>query len=1111
MSNRCFVLTATMLCACALHPSDSLAQSRCCGNHTSRDTEWPTRVGGPTTTATAPTFDEDCDEPATQPGESDAPRWDVNDPPGPWTDVSIDTDEGTWMNVDVSHDGSQIAFDLLGDIYVMPVAGGEAKSIVQGIAWDMQPRFSPDGRFIAFTSDRGGGDNIWIVDSTGGEPSQVSKETFRLLNSPAWSPDGEFIVARKHFTSRRSLGAGEMWLFHRSGGDGLQMTEKPNEQKDVGEPAFSPCGRYLYYSQDVTPGNTFEYNKDVNGEIYAIQRLDRHTGETDRIIRGPGGAIRPTPSPDGRTIAFIRRVRYRTTLFLHDVESGREWPLYDDLERDMQETWAIHGVYPAIAWTPDSAAIVFWARGKIRRIDIESSQVSVVPFRVRDTRRIAPALRHRVAVAPETFDVRLLRWASVSPAGDSVVYSALGRLYIRALPDGEPRRLTEQDTHFEYYPSFSRDGRHVVYVSWDDEALGAVRIVSAAGGEGRAVTPAPGHYVEPVLSPDGSTIVYRKAGGGSLTSPMWSGDQGVYQISIESGTPTRITRKGRRPQFGTAGDRVYLIHASQDGEKDKHELFSIDLDGSDERTEATSENAVEYAISPDGQWLAFVERFNAYVTAFPRTGKPISVGPKMTSVPVKRVSRDAGEFVHFSGDSGKLHWTLGPELYTRDLKDAFAHLEGAPETLPEPPESGVNISFKAPYEKPRGRLALINARLITMRGDEIIDPGTIVVEQNRIIALGRTDDLKIPGGTEVVDLAGCTIIPGLVDVHDHGPHGANGFIPEQNWALHAKLAFGVTTVHDPSHDTRLIFSSSELAKAGAIVAPRIFSTGTILYGAAGSFKAEVDSLEDAKSHLRRMQAVGAFTVKSYNQPRRDQRQQVIAAAREVGMMVVPEGGALLQHNLTMVVDGHTGVEHCVPVEHVYNDVTSLWAASQTGYTPTLTVAYGGLGGESYWYQHTNVWEDEHLATFLPAFVIDPVSRRRTMAPDNEWNHFNAAGVCKKFTDAGKKVNLGAHGQLAGLAHHWELWMFAQGGMTPLEVIRAGTLNPAHYLGLDGDIGSLEPGKLADLVVLTRNPLDDIRNTTSMRYVMLNGRLYDARTLAEIAPTPRKREPYFFHR
>ena len=288
-----------------------------------------------------PTSSEDKDD--------EEEKWDVDNPPAPMTDVLIDTDEGTWMNCDVSPDGKKIVFDLLGDIYVMPIAGGEAKALTSGIAWDMQPRYSPDGSRIAFTSDRGGGDNIWVMDRDGSDAEDVTKEKFRLLNSPVWTPDGQYIAARKHFTSHRSIGSGEIWLYHRSGGEGLQMTEKPNLQKDLGEPAFSPDGRYLYYSQDVTPGKTFAYNKDPNKGIYAIKRFDRQERRTEGYIVGPGGAIRPTPSRDGRLIAFIRRVRYKTVLFLHEIESGRNRPLYEKLDRDMQETWAIHGVYPTMA------------------------------------------------------------------------------------------------------------------------------------------------------------------------------------------------------------------------------------------------------------------------------------------------------------------------------------------------------------------------------------------------------------------------------------------------------------------------------------------------------------------------------------------------------------------------------------------------------------------------------------------------------------------------------------------------------------------------------------------------------------------------------------------
>ncbi|HEY0788923.1 MAG TPA: amidohydrolase, partial [Thermoanaerobaculia bacterium] len=490
---------------------------------------------------TKPPEDSEQAVPADPDAKEKEKTWDVAQPPGPSSEIPIDATSGTWMSLDVSPDGREIVFDLLGDIYAVPITGGDAKPLASGMQWDMQPRFSPDGRRIAFTSDRSGGDNVWIMNRDGSDPRQVTKETFRLLNSPAWAPDGEFVVARKHFTSRRSLGAGEMWLYHRSGGEGVQLTERPNDQKDAGEPAFSPDGRYLYYSQDTTPGPTFDYNKDPNSEIYVIQRLDRKTGTTERFVRGPGGSIRPTPSPDGKKLAFVRRVRLNTVLYVLDLESGAETPLWDGLDRDMQETWAIHGVYPAMAWTPDNRSIVLWAGGKIRRVDVGSKKVDEIPFRVRDSRRATEVVRFPVEVAPATFPVKMLRWVQVSPDGKRVLYQALGYIWVRDLPEGTPRRLTSQEDHFEFYPSFSRDGKSVVYTSWDDEKLGAIRVAPAAGGEGRIVTRKPGHFAEPAFSPDGARIVSRAAGGGGLVSDLWSRDRGLYAIPAKGGDAVLVT------------------------------------------------------------------------------------------------------------------------------------------------------------------------------------------------------------------------------------------------------------------------------------------------------------------------------------------------------------------------------------------------------------------------------------------------------------------------------------------------------------------------------------------------------------------------------------------
>jgi len=1046
--------------------------------------------------------------------EEEKETWDVAGPPLPTYEIDLDTDEGTWMSLDVSPDGTTIVFDLLGDLYTVGIDGGEAQALTNGLPWDMQPQYSPDGTAIAFTSDRAGGDNVWVMDADGSNPRAVSNEDFRLLNSPTWSPDGEFIAARKHFTSSRSLGAGEIWLYHRSGGKGLQMTEKPNDQKDVGEPAFSPDGRFLYFSRDTTRGGTFQYNKDPNTEIYSIRRLNRETGDIETLIGGPGGAIRPTPSPDGKTLAFVRRVRFQSVLYLYDLESGRETPIFDGLDRDMQETWAVHGVYPTMAWMPDGESIVVWGGGKIHRVDVATHQANEIPFHVKAKHTMIEGLRSKQEVAPETFRTKMLRWVQASPQGDKVVFQALGRLYIRDLPEGEPRLLTHQegsDEQGEYYPSFSRDGRWIVYTSWSDEELGSVRVVSSDGGAGRILVEEPGHYVEPSISPDGATVVYEKIQGGWLRSPLWSNDPGLYRIPLAGGSPERIRNSGSKAHFGADSDRVYF----RETDGDQRILASVELDGSDSRQHVSTEWASDFRVSPDGDWVAFVERFHAYVAPMPATGRLVKLGPGSKSVPLRRVTQDAGDDLHWSGDSSKLYWALGSQLFEQELPKVFSFLGGdsnkaaSSEDEAKPPKQGIDLGFTVERPIPEGRIAFVGGQILTMDGDTIHEDGTVVVEGDRIVAVGPRGEIDVPADAKVFQLEGRTLMPGIVDVHWHGSQGSSEFIPQQNWNNYATLAFGVTTIHDPSNDTSEIFAAAELARAGHIVAPRIFSTGTILYGAKTSFTAEVEDLDDARTHLRRTHAAGAFSVKSYNQPRRDQRQQMIAAARELDMLVMPEGGSLLQHNLSMVADGHSGIEHSIPVAKVYKDVHQFWSQSNTAYTPTLVVGYGGIWGENYFYEHTNVWENERLLTFVPRRLVDQRSRRRVMAPKEEYNHISNAAIATDLARLGVDVTVGAHGQREGLGSHWEIWSFVLGGMTPLEALQAGTIAGARYLGMDGQIGSIEKGKLADLIVLDKDPLEDIHNSEAVRWVMVGGNLYDAASMNQVAPVEKARKPFFF--
>ncbi|MBE0379581.1 amidohydrolase family protein [Pseudoalteromonas prydzensis] len=1028
-------------------------------------------------------------------------KWQVDAPQGQFADAAISVSQGTWMNIDVSPDGKTIVFDLLGDIYTMPMAGGTAVQLTSDIAWQMQPRFSPDGKHIAFTSDQGGGDNIWLMDVNGENQTPVTDETFRLLNSPAWSPDGDYIVARKHFTATRSLGAGEVWLYHKAGGKGVQLTQRDNDQKDLGEPMFSPDGRYVYFSHDATPGKTFHYSKDSVAGIYKIKRYDRETGEIETIIDGVGGAIRPTPSPDGKKLAYIKRDDFQTSLYLYDLTSGKHTKLYDKLERDMQETWAIHGVYPTIAWTPDNEELVFWAGGTIHKLDVSDGNVETVPFTVKTSKKIQKAVRFTQNIDSDEFDVKMLRNVQVSPDGETAIFEALGHIYKRDLESGKVQRLTKQNDHFELFAQFSRDGKKIVYVTWDDNEQGAVRVVSARSGRGDDITTEPGKYVEPTFSPDGKTVVYRKASGGSILNPDWSLHPGIYAVSSKGGKAELITKSGYQPQFAAANDRIYVMSPWP-----KPTLSMVELDSKKISKLYESEHATEFRVSPDGKYLAFAERFKVFVTPLVQSGKTINIGPKDSQFPIEQLSVRAGENISWSTNSDKLYWSLGPELYHASLAGLF-DIDKA-DDVDFKVKSGDNIGFTTKMAEPKGMIALTGARIITMQGEQVIENAVLLTDGKHIKAVGNAADVSIPKDAKVIDVTGKTIMPGIVDAHAHGSQASDEIIPEQNWKNLAGLSLGVTTIHDPSNDTTEIFAASEMQKAGSIVGPRIFSTGTILYGAnMPGYTSHIDSLEDAKFHLERLKKVGAFSVKSYNQPRREQRQQVIEAGRELEMMVVPEGGSLLQHNLTMVVDGHTGIEHSIPVANIYDDIKQLWSQSDVGYTPTLGVAYGGIWGENYWYDKTDVWNHPRLSKFVPKNQLLPRSMRRVKAPDHHYNHFNNARVAKELQDLGVLVNLGAHGQREGLAAHWEIWMFAQGGMTPLEAIRAATLDPAKYIGLDKNIGSLEVGKLADLIVIDGNPLTNIRDTDKVDYTMINGRLFDAATMNEVGQ--KQRDKLFF--
>jgi len=1062
--------------------------------------------------------------------------WKIEEDHGPTHTISFTTDEATWLDLDVSPDGKRIVFSILGDLYLLPIGGGEAVRITNGRAYDHQPRFSPDGAWIAFTTDRSGLDNVWICDLSGKKARPVSAEKKSNVSQPSWAPDGDYLIARKRVTDTSSIGTVELWMWHRKGGEGVQIT-KGTEQPDAAEAEPTRDGAFVYFS---ARDARYVYDKDVYDGIWQIKRFDRKTGQAVPITGEFGGACAPRLSPDGKTLAFARRVRNKTRIELMDLATGRLRILAEDVQRDDQQGFCVDGTFPAYAWMPDGSAIVASAEGKIWRWDVATGKRRAIPFTAAVEQRLAESLHSPHRLGGPTLRARVIRWPVESPDGKRLVFSAAGHLYTMALPKGTPKRLTAL-RDVEYSPAFSRDGSRIAFVTWNDRDGGHVWSVSASGGSPKRLTQTPGQYANPSFSNDGKRLVFLRGSGAALrdhdmAEELWfeihwmPAEGGLSRYVIGTASRGQL-RPMPRPTFSSNGERVFYVEdetAEKPFTPGKTALASIKLDGTDRRVLLKWELADDAMVSPDGRWAAFTEGHNAWVTAIPTMGaKPIDVALSGSALPLAQLSDAGGDWVNWADRGRAITWVHGPKYWRIALDKALpdpkppgdaadsaaadsasgakAGAKKADDKKKLPQADSLEIVLTLPRAAGQGTAAYTGARIVTMRGDEVIERGVIVVENDRVTAVGVEGAVTIPRGARVVDVQGKTIIPGMIDAHAHLHYSTLDILPQRPWKYVANLAYGVTTTHDPSAATEEVFSQGEMVEAGISVGPRITSTGFVLYGANIPGKATIESLEDARKHVRRLKALGAFSVKSYTQPRREQRQWLIQAAREESMLVVPEGAGSLGLNMSMILDGHTTIEHALNVTPLRKDVVTFFAQSGTAYTPTLLVAYGGLFGEHWFYQRYDVWKDERLLRYTPQSVIDARSRvRPIMASDDEWHHIDVSASATAIANAGGRVLLGAHGQLQGLGPHWELWALAQGGMKPIQALRAATRSPAEALGLDADIGSIEPGKLADFVVLDKNPLEQIENSDSVSLVVKGGVAYRPAELERLMPVPPSR-------
>jgi Tol biopolymer transport system component len=1065
--------------------------------------------------------------------------------------IAFSTDEGSWISLDVSPDGKSVLFELLGDLYTVPIGGGDARRITDGMAFDSQPRYAPDGAKIVFLSDRSGAENVWIANADGSEPRAVTKEKTQTFRSPDWTPDGKYVVVSRPAGTPPVM---SLFLYHVDGGSGVRLTGNSEENKNlyVLGPAFGKDPRYVYFTERTATGsiyNQMEFRWQLG--VY-----DRHTGQNYRQSDELGSAMRPVLSPDGNWLVYATRWDAQTGLRLRDLRSGDDsWLLYP-VQRDDQESASTRDLMPGASFTPDSKALVTSFDGKIWRVSVPGGEVAPIPFKANVDLKVGPKVAFDYPIDEGPVRAQQIRYPRLSPDGKKLAFTALERVYVMDYPKGTPKRLSTLDVA-EHHPTWSPDGRSIAYVTWSDAEGGHLYRASPDSGTAQRLTRVASFYSDPAFSPDGQRIVAVRGPRMERQedfSPIGRGGQALELVWLPAGGGdiTLVTpyRGQGRPHFSSDPSRIYAWEG-------RRGLVSFRFDGTDRQVHikvtgyknpnAEQANpASEVIIGPDGEHAIVESQTRVYMITIPQVGgdNPPTVSvtsPDGAAVPVKRLTSVGGEFLEWAEKGKAVTYALGHTFFRYDLdaakaaeekqkaeekkqeeeakkkgesdkKSESAKDEDKKEETKKPAYEAVEteVIVEVPRAKPNGTAVLRGARIITMALSEaagrgpgtrngVIENGAIVIKDNRIVEIGPSGQVKVPPGAKVIDVSGKTIMPGIVDIHAH-IWPAWDIHKTQVWEYLANLAYGVTTTRDPQTATTDILAYRDLVESGQMLGPRVYGTGP------GVFSADnVQSLEDAEDVLKRYSKYwDTKTIKQYMAGNRQQRQWIIMAAREQKLMPTLEGGLDLKLNLTQMIDGYPGLEHTLPITPLYKDVVQLAAQSGIVYTPTLLVQYGGPWAENYFYENGHdLHADQKLRRFTPHTDLDSTVLRRPWFHEQEYSFPQAAKVLADVVKAGGRVGLGGHGQRQGIQCHWELWAIQSGGLSNHDALKIATLFGAEAIGFGKDLGSLEKGKLADLIVLDRNPLENIRNTTSIRMVMKNGELYDGDTLDQIWPEQKK--------